>query len=255
MSEIVLNYTGLDNVPGKIVFNKSSDYFEWLNRGKPKNVETLDVEIDEVKANGTYIKVPEKEGGYFDKVVMNVNVPRRAQPTGIGFSLMTASTTYSTYFNFSNPEAINVSNIASAKDIMNEDIMKRYLIQDGELSGYLNLGLVTTQINKVVMNNGEMILVLDSVDDLIRLRIFTSAVSASLTLNEGAYIAVLKNSIETTTGYNFSFGFNSDANTRLLNIATQYGVLSKATVGFVELDCVKNSYNFSTTYEKLPSLQ
>lgn len=254
MSEIVLNYTGLDNVPGKIVFNKSSDYFEWLNRGKPKNVETLNVEIDEVKANGTYIKVPEKEGGYFDKVVMNVNVPRRAQPTGIGFSLMTSSTTHSTYFNFSNPEAIDVSNIASAKDIMNEGIMKRYLIQDGELSGYLNLGLVTTQINKVVMNNGEMILVLDSVDDLIRLRIFTYAVSASLTLNEGAYIAVLKNSIE-TAGYNFSFGFNSDANTRLLNIATQYAALAKATVGFVELDCVKNSYNFSTTYEKLPSLE
>ena len=255
MSEIVLNYTGLDNVPGKIVFNKSSDYFEWLNRGKPKNVETLDVEIDEVKANGTYIKVPEKEGGYFDKVVMNVNVPRRAQPTGIGFSLMTSSTTHSTYFNFSNPEAINVSNITSAADIMNEDIMKRYLIQDGELSGYLNLGLVTTQINKAVMNNGEMILVLDSVDDLIRLRIFTSAVSTSLTLNEGAYIAVLKNSIETTTEYNFSFGFNSDANTRLLNIATEYAALTKATVNFVELDCVKNSYNFSTTYEKLPSLQ
>ena len=255
MSEIVLNYTGLDNVPGKIVFNKSSDYFEWLNRGKPKNVETLDVEIDEVKANGTYIKVPEKEGGYFDKVVMNVNVPRRAQPTGIGFSLMTSSTTHSTYFNFSNPEAINVSNITSAADIMNEDIMKRYLIQDGELSGYLNLGLVTTQINKAVMNNGEMILVLDSVDDLIRLRIFTSGVSTSLTLNEGAYIAVLKNSIETTTEYNFSFGFNSDANTRLLNIATEYAALTKATVNFVELDCVKNSYNFSTTYEKLPSLQ
>ncbi len=255
MSEIVLNYTGLDNVRGKIVFNKSSDYFEWLNRGKPKNVETLDVEIDEVKANGTYIKVPEKEGGYFDKVVMNVNVPRRSQPTGIGFSLMTSSTTYSAYFNFSNTDAIDVSNITSYADIHNTDVLKQYLIQDGDLSGYLNLGLVTTTISQIGLSANEMILVLDSRDDLIRLRMFTPTASTGLTLHEGAYIALLKNSIETSTGYNFSFGFNSDANTRLLNIATQYTALTKATVGFIELNCQKNSYNFVTAYENLPSLQ
>lgn len=32
MSKIELNYTGMDQVAGKIVFNNSKDYYEWINR-------------------------------------------------------------------------------------------------------------------------------------------------------------------------------------------------------------------------------
>ena len=94
MSEIVLNYTGLDSVPGKIVFNKSEDYFEWLNRGKPKNVEECTIEVKSTTANGKYEKTPSSDNTYSNKVTYTVNVPRSKPITYLAFTITSPSVSY-----------------------------------------------------------------------------------------------------------------------------------------------------------------
>lgn len=75
MSEIELNYTKLDEVPGKIVFNKSSDYFEWLNRGKPKKVKSLNIIYRNEDDNDIYTYKPD-EKEYYDSVSVDLNIDR-----------------------------------------------------------------------------------------------------------------------------------------------------------------------------------
>lgn len=253
MSEIELNYTKLDEVPGKIVFNKSTDYFEWLNRGKPKNVETLDVEIDEVKANGTYIKVPEKEGGYFDKVVMNVNVPRRSQTVGIAYCLYGLPAAMMS-FDFSDGDNVFVSNISTNDDIHNEEVLTPYKFVTKSPSSSLNLGVIMETIDSVTLGDGEILYVMQENDNKLNIGFFTTAGVSNLTLRKGSYIALFKDG----TGdkhFEFMFGFYQSDGTRTPWVYIEYDALKNASIKSIRLECKKNDYNFRGIYQKCTMLE
>lgn len=254
MSEIVLNYTGLDNVPGKIVFNKSSDYYEWLNRGKPMNVETLDVEIDEVKANGTYIKVPEKEGGYFDKVVMNVNVPRRSQATGFTYYLY-GYTFSARAFDFRDSEKVSVSSISTNDDIHNEEVLTPYKFTVKNSSSSLNLGLVMETIENVTLNSGEFLFVMSDEDDALSMKFYTSAGISNLTLRKDTYIALFKDEVDDKNEHLLVFGFYNSDETCSPQVRIDYAGMKNASIKSCEVRCKKTDYNFRGIYQKCATLE
>ena len=261
MSEIVLNYTGLDNVPGKIVFNKSSDYFEWLNRGKPKNVETLDVEIDEVKANGTYIKVPEKEGGYFDKVVMNVNVPRKSQVTSFGLWVVYNNLQYwdGDIFDLTSGK-ITVNNITSADVFLSNKLPVHKLGGDATLEDNpkpLTMGYVPSTLTGLKSPDAYT-MVIKSIDNFIEMCVYDSTTSNDYTFDIEADSYVMRflpeidsNTFGTDCGVGFGFA-DSEGNPLC-------GTMFRDHIGPFEspisLRIHKSSLNFSTIYEKWPSFQ
>ena len=254
MSEIVLNYTGLDNAPGKIVFNKSSDYFEWLNRGKPKNVETLDVEIDEVKANGTYIKVPEKEGGYFDKVVMNVNVPRQKAVSALAFKIQTKSGSKTRTHNFSDMQVIDIS---SENELIGDGaLLPAYEINDTKPK-YITLGHITQQLRLTsTLENTVFLVMYSSASDpsYIVTRFYRSNSTRDIPRN--SYVIKFTNGIssdEIVESSTFTYGFYSEYR-MISSITTGYRQMFDTTTLHYDWTHDKRASNYSTVYDKCPTL-
>lgn len=247
MSEIVLNYTGLDNVPGKIVFNKSSDYFEWMNRNKSKvESEVCEIDINEVKANGTYIIKPEKEGTYYSQVKIAVDVPRRNVINSIGFTVDEKSA----ILEFSKMELVEIT---KDTDLFGDDaILSSYEITDSELPTTLSIGHVAegSSIKISAFSDGYALLMIYGYGDNISFVL--SSGDSGLTLPVNAYVIVLHSTITSET--RFGYGFYKGENPIVVNEIPLTGFFN-GTINDIMSAYSKSSHDYSEVYAKCPALE
>ena len=254
MSEIVLNYTGLDNVPGKIVFNKSSDYFEWINRNKSKvESEVCEIDINEVKANGTYIIKPEKEGTYYSQVKIAVDVPRKIAVNSLGVRMVSGVNITGSTFKFSD---MYVMDISSSADLIGGDAtLATCLLTIGDLPTFLSLGHVTEDFYLTSGQENTVFLIISASGSLITMKLYNLSTLGKIP--KDSYVLSITNGVSSDAildSATFTYGiYNGDA--PIATFATNYKQLFDGTSKTFEWSLLRNANDYSEVYAKCPTLE